>query len=431
VIIGLRTVPACLDVEQHPFAVPAGSLATHVQAYDHLLGCARRTGFDGAREANPEAPEPALATAYDVSRDGRTYAFSLRRGVHSGHGSELTAHDVKWSWERAFALRSHSARLARALGVTSADAVRTAGNYDLRVQLEEPRAAFPAALAGPLLPVYDLETVKQHCPVGDPWGHQWLRSHAAGFGPYVADITAPGEEIVLRANDRWWRGTPRVHRVLLRAIEADAQRAGALRSGAVDAVEDLGPAELKRLATCLGLYLGGRQAWQPLTLRVDPTFAPFSEPRVRAALPLALPYAELPHPPGGAAQDLRRSRSLLRDGGYGAGFRSTLSLPEDQPELVAVARLIQQACMRLELKLATELLSPATFAARKGSRQLPLYLEASPLLSTTVAPAALDPLPQVEQVPLGQLPRRLAARFALDGVAHWPDGHARFTDFRP
>ncbi|MGH2519757.1 MAG: ABC transporter substrate-binding protein, partial [Chloroflexota bacterium] len=427
----LRAVPACLDVEQHPFAVPAGSLEAHVQAYDHLLGCALRTGLDGAREANPEAPEPALATAYDVSRDGRTYAFSLRRGVCSGHGSELTAHDVKWSWERALALGSHSARLARSLGMASPDAMRTAGNYDVRVHLDEPRLAFPAALAGPLLPVYDLETVKQHCPVGDPWGHQWLRSHAAGFGPYVAEVTAPGEEILLRGNDRWWRGPLRVHRVLLRAIAADAQRAGALRSGTVDVVGDLGAADLNRLAACPGLHLDGRQAWQPLALRIDPAFAPFSEPRVRAALSLALPYTDLPHPPHGAAQDLRRARSLLRDGGYGAGFRATLSLADGQPELATVARLIQQACMRLELKLVVELLSPVAFAARKGSRQLPLYVETCPQLSAAVSPGALDPLPQVEQVPLGTLPRQLAARFALDGVAHWPDGYARFADFRP
>jgi peptide/nickel transport system substrate-binding protein len=43
---------------------------------------------------------PMLAESYDVSKDGRTYTFKLRKGLRFHNGAPVTAADVKWSWER-------------------------------------------------------------------------------------------------------------------------------------------------------------------------------------------------------------------------------------------------------------------------------------------------------------------------------------------
>lgn len=45
-------------------------------------------------------PEAQLVEGYELSADGRTYTFTLKEGVQFHDGTELTAADVVYSWER-------------------------------------------------------------------------------------------------------------------------------------------------------------------------------------------------------------------------------------------------------------------------------------------------------------------------------------------
>jgi len=47
-----------------------------------------------------KAPAPWLAESWDVSEDGLTYTFNLRKGVLFHDGTELTAEDVAFSMDR-------------------------------------------------------------------------------------------------------------------------------------------------------------------------------------------------------------------------------------------------------------------------------------------------------------------------------------------
>jgi len=58
--------------------------------------------FSGLYRYDPKTlePRPALALRHDLSEDGRTYTFHLRKDAKWSNGEPITAHDVEWSWLR-------------------------------------------------------------------------------------------------------------------------------------------------------------------------------------------------------------------------------------------------------------------------------------------------------------------------------------------
>src|SRR2546421_1740138 len=58
--------------------------------------------FDGLTRFTPAAQvEPGLAERWEITPDGRTYTFHLRRHVTFHDGTPFNARDVVHSWERA------------------------------------------------------------------------------------------------------------------------------------------------------------------------------------------------------------------------------------------------------------------------------------------------------------------------------------------
>ena len=437
-IVGVQAIQACFDVEQHRFAIPSEVFEAHLQAYDTLLRYPVSTDPGGYRTADMAALEPALIESGDVSADERTYSFRLRRGVRSAAGNELTAHDVRWAWERAFALDSWSSRIARFAGIASPEAIRVVQPHVAQFKIEQPNSLFPRILAVPFPPIYDLEEVHLHCSTEDRWGERWLGGHSSGFGPYALQEVLATEEATLAANPRYWQGAAREKRVLLRALPSSKERAATLARGSLDVAAELPADELRRLASCSGVritsFAGGRQ----VVLRLDPAFAPFEQPRVRQALAMALPYEEISQQVfGGPAarapdtvSDQRGARELLRQAGYSSGFRVSLALPQDNPELLAIAQLFQLDAMRLGLKVVLEPTNPAVFAREKASRHLPAYLEDRVPLTADLSFSDLDPLSAVHTIVIAQPLFSFAARTDVEGFVRRSDGRPRYWELR-
>ena len=51
------------------------------------------------------ALEGKLAQSWELTKGGRKAIFHLKKGIKSNWGNELTAKDVKWTWDRHFALK--------------------------------------------------------------------------------------------------------------------------------------------------------------------------------------------------------------------------------------------------------------------------------------------------------------------------------------
>ena len=141
---------------------------------------------------NPLAP--SLAESWSVSPDGLTYEFVLRKGVRFHNGDPVTAEDVKFSFERYRGASSGHFK-ARVAAVEVVDPQR------VRFRLKQPWPDFmtfygtPATGAGWIVPKKYVEKV----------GDDGFKKAPVGAGPYKFVSFTPGVELVLEANEQYWR----------------------------------------------------------------------------------------------------------------------------------------------------------------------------------------------------------------------------------
>ena len=139
-VIASSATPQSMDVEN---ALSIGSRNVMAGFYDNLtryplMNDPRQPAYQ--RENFGVAPEGQLAQRWEWSADNRRITFHLREGVRSGWGNPLTAEDVKYTFDRKFALRGRDGFMTRALGMSDPDQVRVEGPLAVSFSIERPNA---------------------------------------------------------------------------------------------------------------------------------------------------------------------------------------------------------------------------------------------------------------------------------------------------
>ena len=128
----------------------------------------------------------------------------------SHNGEKVTAHDFKWSIERAASpeLASHLADtyLNDIIGAEdyiegnaeSIEGVQVIDERTLQITIDAPKAYFLAKLSYPTAFVLHQETVESG-------GRNWWVDNAVGTGPFMLDEYRIGERIVLKRFDDYYR----------------------------------------------------------------------------------------------------------------------------------------------------------------------------------------------------------------------------------
>jgi peptide/nickel transport system substrate-binding protein len=237
---------------------------------------------------------PILSTGWEVNDAGDQWVFNIRDGVTFHEGGTLEPHDVAYSLQRGllqdridgphwmsleafFGLYTIEDLAMQIAGVESFDEVSDA---DLVATCEQVKGAivaddeagtvtynlatptpwFLAMLVNSFMgATYDMEWMAEN---GDWDGScdNWVQFHdpaaeesilfdqANGTGPYMLDHWTPGEEIVLTANENYWRpegepvwdggpsGAPQIKRVLIKNIDEWGTRLAMFEAGDADVV---------------------------------------------------------------------------------------------------------------------------------------------------------------------------------------------------
>ena len=227
---------------------------------------------------NPLAP--CLAESWSASADGLTYEFVLRKGVRFHNGDPVTAEDVKFSFER---YKGAAAKLLK----EKVAAVEIVDPQRVRFRFKRPWPDFmtfygtPATGAGWIVPKKYVEKV----------GDDGFKKAPVGAGPYKFLSFRPGVELILEANDQYWRRTPSVKTLVFRGVPEESTRLAMLKRGEADVSYVFqGPLaeELKRTPglTLKPFYLP-LPFWLVFTEQWDPK-SPWHDRRVRLAANLAI-----------------------------------------------------------------------------------------------------------------------------------------------
>jgi len=198
--------------------------------------------------ADPSQLKLQLAESWSVSDDGKTFTFKIKPGVKFHSGNDLTAEDVEFSMERFVKLDLNPAFIMSQFGLTKENAddkVRVIDATTLEVELDAAYApSFFLNCLSYTSVVIDKKLALEHEANGD-FGHEWLKTDAAGSGPFIFRSWKANESLVLDANADYWDGAPKIKRVLVRNVTESATQQLLLQKGDIDIARNLTGDQLK------------------------------------------------------------------------------------------------------------------------------------------------------------------------------------------
>src|SRR5436190_3354495 len=167
---------------------------------------------------NPMAA--SLAESWSMSEDQRVYEFTLRKGLKFHNGDPFTAEDVVFSFKRAKAAQLQE----------KVKEIVVVDPHKVQIVLHEPWPDF-MAVYGTLVSAAGWITPKNHF---EKVGPDAFKAHPIGLGPYKFVSMKPGIELVLEANEDYWRKVPSVKRLVFHSVPEGPTRLAMLRRGEAD-----------------------------------------------------------------------------------------------------------------------------------------------------------------------------------------------------
>ena len=229
--------------------------------------------------ANLEELEPDLATSWEKTADGLTWTFHLRKGVKfHGDWGEMTADDVVFSLKRA-ADTKQSSFASDYAPVASIEAVDP---YTVKLVLKQP---IPALL-GIVANYHGGNIVSKKA--AEALGADF-RIKPVGTGPFALTEYKSNESLTLTANKAYFRGAPKIDKILYRFIPADSARDLAFTSGELDVVYGRQDQRwVERFQKEAGVAVEVVRPSELSLLHINQSKKPFDDVRVRKAIAMAL-----------------------------------------------------------------------------------------------------------------------------------------------
>lgn len=259
------------------------------QLYDRLLGVDPYT----------YRLMPELAQRWEVSDNGATYRFWLRRDVPFQKTRWFTptrmmnADDVMFSFQRMLDKNNpfHDINGGEypyfdSLQFSSmVQSIRKLGEYSVEFRLNHPDSSFLWHLATHYAPVLSAEYAQK---LAQQDKKEQIDRLPVGTGPYMLDEYRYGQYIRLKRNDEYWRGKPRMAQVVIDLGSGGTGRLSKLLTGECDVLAYPAASQLSILRNDPRLRLSLRPGMNVAYLAFNVRKPPLDNVDVRHAIALAI-----------------------------------------------------------------------------------------------------------------------------------------------
>jgi peptide/nickel transport system substrate-binding protein len=390
---GERELRVALTQEPGTLSPIVGSLAIETDLMQFLYSGLTRFDEHGNQVPDLAVRVPTLANG-DIAADGRSITYHLVHNARWHDGVPVTSADVAFTW---------SALLNPKNDVVNTDIydeiarVETPDPYTARLVLKRPWApaivAFSDRIDGAIVPAHLLKGYAD-------LNHIDFNAAPVGSGPYRFVAWHRGSDIELEANPDYFRGVPKIGRVIIRFLTNDNTMMIALRTNELDLGDRLNISTYTNLGSVPGMLpaINTQSYWEHLTFNTR--HAPLDDVRVRQALCYGFDvreiFAKVAHGLGALGPtnqnpltpwynrkladfpyDPARARRLLDEAGWSAGadgvrvkggqrLSISLSFPVGNVTRDQTAVLLQQRWAQIGVETVIKTMPPSTFFAPAG-----------------------------------------------------------------
>jgi peptide/nickel transport system substrate-binding protein len=236
---------------------------------------------------------PALADSYEIAPDGRTYTFHLNKNAKWHDGTDVTAEDLKFTYDVALDERSPNPR--RSTILQQLESYRVIDDDTFEMVTTEPFATFlyDVPFGVFTMPKHIWEGVAPEAWPNDPGSTGQDPARVVGTGPFKFQEWRQGESVTLVRNDAYYdpQAVPVIDELVMRVLPDPATEVEALKAGEIDIIEVIPAPQVEEVQNTEGLkveiYPG--YSFSYIGLNMDPEKTTlFQDQRVRAALFIAI-----------------------------------------------------------------------------------------------------------------------------------------------
>ena len=394
--------PNTLD-PQDPNSVDRPAQGLIETTMDKLVRFGTKKSPEGVEHYDYYNVQGEIAESWDWSSDGTKLTFKIRKGATFHDGSPVTAHDVKWSLDRAVTHPSTRGQMRQG-SMTDPKQFVAIDDHTFRIDVSQKDNWTVPDLCHPYCTISNSKLALKHATADDPWATKWMRANSTGGGAYKLEAFTPGQQAVYVRNNSWKNGPlPAIKRVIYQVVPEAATRRALVEKGDVDICLDLPPKDARDLSQ------GGKIKMQSLPVingfefvGMTNSLKPFDNVKVRRAVAFALPYKKLMDVAlfgrgrplfGGPATkptnidwpapfpydtDMAKAKALLTEAGYPNGFEIPFAFDIGQAAVAEpCAVLIQEALAPLGIKVKIEKMPSGPLGSALEKHEIPFYYQQS------------------------------------------------------
>lgn len=235
-----------------------------------------------------------LAQKYEFSPDNKSLTIWMKKGPKWHDGKPITVDDMIFTWECLAdpsykgvrfsnvamirgAQEKHDKKAKTISGITRLD------DYTVKVEFATPEANVLANIWTQPIPKHVFEKVS----VADFGNAPATREQIVGSGPFKVKEIKPNEYVTLERNSEYYRGAPKVEKIVLKVLAQDVAIA-ALQKGEIDLLTQVSPREVKALRGNKNLVIKEYDDFAYQYMGINNASPKLSDRRVRQALTYAI-----------------------------------------------------------------------------------------------------------------------------------------------